>query len=310
MGPAPVSHWHSRDLLLLLILIAAPLFFIGGPDWLAPPVIRALWNQGHWLFFACLLFWWQARWKLSHPRQWLLATLAVLVLSAVIEGTQTLVGRQAGWNDVLCNVTGTWLGLFWGQPASRRVWLGRLLAAGLVLWQVKVVLAAGLGQWHQQRQFPVLGNFESRLDLPFWRGRVERVSAPVDEGRYSLLVALGGDTAIRYSGVHLKQLVGDWRGYQALALSLYNPADSTLAMTLRINDTQHDRGAGDFSDRYNGRLLLEPGWNHYRIDLSTIEQAPEQRDMNLASIERLLLFATDLEQRRWIYLDNLRLERR
>ncbi|WP_051234670.1 hypothetical protein [Marinimicrobium agarilyticum] len=310
MSQAFVLRWHTRDVLLLLVLLASPLFFIGGPDWLAPPVIRELWSQGHWLFFACLFFWWQARWTLTHPRQWLLATLAVLLVSALIEGAQTLVGRQAGWNDVLCNVTGTWLGLFWGQRAERRVWLGRVIAVGLVLWQVKVVLAVGLAQWHQQHQFPVLGDFESRWDMPFWEGRVERVPAPVAEGRYSLAFEVGGDnTASRYSGVHLKQLPGDWRGYQALALSLYNPVESPLAMTLRINDTQHDRGEGAFSDRYNGRLQLEPGWNHYRIDLQTVEQAPEQRDMNLASVERLLLFATDIEQSRWLYLDNLRLER-
>lgn len=308
MGKAVVSRWHRRDALLLLVLVASPLFFVGGPDWLAPPVVRELWSQGHWVFFACLFFWWQARWTLSHPRQWLLATLAVLIASAVIEGIQTLVGRQAGWNDVLCNVTGTWLGLFWGQPASRRVWLGRLLAAGLVLWQAKVVLAVGLAQWQQQRQFPVLSNFESRLDMPFWEGRVERVPAPVAEGRYSLAVAVGGDTPTRYSGAHLKQLEGDWRGYEVLALSLYNPDESPLAMTLRINDTQHDRGEGEFSDRYNGRLQLEPGWNRFRVDLGVIEQAPEQRAMDLASIERLMLFTTDLEQRRWIYLDDLRLE--
>ncbi|WP_347331700.1 hypothetical protein [Marinimicrobium locisalis] len=309
MGPASAaSRWRPRDALLLLVLAASPLFFIGGPDWLSPPVVRELWNQGHWLFFSCLFFWWQARWPLPHPRQWLLVTLVVLVMSAVIEGAQTLVGRQAGWNDVLCNVTGTWLGLFWGQHASRRVWMGRILAAGLVLWQVKVVLVVGLAQWQQQHQFPVLGNFESRLALPFWEGAVERVPAPVAEGQYSLAVKLGGDPNTRYSGVHLKQLVGNWRGYQALKLSLYNPDESPLALTLRINDTRHDRGEGAFKDRYNGRLLLQPGWNEFRIALRDVERAPEQRAMNMASVERLMLFASGLEHSRWIYLDNLRLE--
>jgi VanZ family protein len=301
-------RWHRRDLLLVLIAVATPLFFMGGPDWLAPPVIRTLWNQGHWMFFACLMVWWQGRWPLPHPRQWLLATLAVLVLSAVIESVQTLVGREAGWGDVLCNVAGTWLGLFWGQAATRLIWLGRWLAVGVVLWQLQVVFHVGLAQWHQQRQFPVLGNFESRLDQPFWEGRVERVSAPVAEGRYSLAVEVGGATTTRYSGVHLKQLEGDWRGYKTLKLSLYNPDDTALALTLRINDTQHDRGDGAYSDRYNGRVTLEPGWNHVEIALSVIEQAPETRRMNLASVERLLLFGTDVKQSRWIYLDDLRLE--
>ena len=142
---------ERRDWLLLPVLIASPLFFIGGPDWLSAPVIREAWGQGHWVFFACLMFWWQGRWPLRAPHQW-------------------------------------------------------------------------------------------------------------------------------------------------------------LALTLRINDATHDRNEGLFSDRYNGRLEVTPGWNHFRIPLEDIASAPETRRMNLARMIRLLLFTSGVTEPRWIYLDNLRLE--
>ncbi len=299
---------ERRDWLLIPVLIASPLFFIGGPDWLSAPVIREAWEQGHWLFFACLLFWVQGRWPLREPRQWLVLTLLVLVLSAVIEGLQTLVGRQATWQDILLNMTGTWLGLFWGQRATRWVWLGRLVSLLLVFWSLQSVVQLSLAEYRQLRQFPVLSDFESRWDLPFWEGSVLRIREPVDQGEYSLAVRLLSTQKNPYAGAHLTRLVSDWRGYQALRLSIFNPGTEMLRMTLRINDTAHDRSEGLFSDRYNGRLMVEPGWNHYRIPLADIANAPENRTMNLARVNRLLIFATGVIEPRWIYLDNLRLE--
>ncbi|ROQ18440.1 hypothetical protein EDC38_2666 [Marinimicrobium koreense] len=299
---------EHRDWLLIPVLIASPLFFIGGPDWLSAPVIREAWEQGHWVFFACLMFWWQGRWPLRAPHQWLALTLVVVVLSALIEGLQTLVDRQASWLDILLNVVGTWIGLFWGQPATRWVWSGRVIATVLVLWQLQSVLVLGMAEYRQYRQFPVLSDFESRWDVPFWEGNVQRVRQPVAQGEYSLAVRLISTDKNPYAGTHLSRLVDDWRGYQALSLSIFNPGDDSLRMTLRINDATHDRNEGLFSDRYNGRLEVASGWNHYRIPLEDIATAPETRRMNLARMIRLLIFTSGVTEPRWIYLDNLRLE--
>ncbi|MGD8174907.1 hypothetical protein [Marinimicrobium sp. ARAG 43.8] len=311
------NRWYKRDVVLLLYLPVTPLFFIGGPDWLSSPLVNALWNQGHWLFFAGVLFWWQARWPLSHPRQWLLATLVVLLVSAVIESIQSVVGRQAGWADVINNVIGTWLGLFWGQRAgapgvrNRRIaqciWVGRLLALALMLWQSASVWHTGLAQWQQYRQFPVIGNFEQASDAMFWRGRVERIRTPVDEGRYSLAVTVGGDKASRYSGVHLTYLMGDWRGYDTLRFSIFNPAEP-LAITLRINDIEHDRTDHAYDDRFNERVQLVHGWNRIRVNLRDVQRAPQNRRMNMGQIRRLLLFTTEQKASQRLYLDNVRLE--
>lgn len=295
-----------RQLGLLAVLMAAlPLFFVGGPDWVSPPLFRAAWSLGHIPFFALLLVWVQSYRSLTRPVHWLWVTLAVVVLSLVIELIQSQVGRDANWQDGLRNLIGAWLGLFWCQPGRPLVWGGRVIATGLLLWQLSGLGSELLNHHHRVQQFPVLSDFESARDLSRWTGNIERVSEPVAQGRYSLAIELGTG---RYSGVGMEALPGDWQSYQTLHFSLYNPDNDELALTLRINDVPHDRGDGLYNDRFNHRFLVQPGWNHYRIELDKVRLAPEDRPMNMARIRRLGIFATRLPEERRVYLDSVRLE--
>lgn len=290
---------------MLLLVAAFPLFFVGGPDWVSPPFYRAAWSQGHMVFFALLLFWLQALVPLKTPPRWLAISLLVILLSLAIEAIQSQVGREANWQDGLRNLIGAWFGLFWGQRANRWVWLGRLGAAVLLLWQLNGLVQTGINHWQRQESFPVLSDFESRHQLLNWGGNIERVKEPVAQGEFSLALHLGTE---RYSGGGLDHLVGDWRGYDYLSFELYHPGVEPLPLTLRINDTRHDRNDGRYEDRFNQRLWAQPGWNSYRIPLEDVRNAPEGRSMNMASIQRLGIFATELPEAQTIYLDWLRLE--
>ena len=48
---------------------------------------------------------------------------------------------------------------------------------------------------------------------------------------------------------------------------------------------------------------MEPGWNHFQISLVEVEQAPENRKMNLKDVFRLGLFATNLKEPRVLFFD-------
>jgi len=288
-----------------LLLCIAPFFFIGGPDWVSPPLYRALWGAGHMLFFALFALWLHSYWSLHRPSRWLWLTLGVVGLSLFIEITQSFIGRDGNWRDGLSNLAGTWFALFWLQPAGRRVWLLRLAATALLLWHLQSVGQAALNLMHRMQHFPVLSDFEHRRDLNQWRGDIERVREPVVQGDYSLAVQLGTEP---FSGVGLDLLLGDWRHYQILRFSLYNPDDDELPMTLRINDQQHDRHDNRYVNRFNHRLLVQPGWNHFRIDLDDVRLAPEDRDMDMARVQRLGIFATNLPESRTVYLDAMYLE--
>ncbi|MDQ2075856.1 hypothetical protein [Marinimicrobium sp. ABcell2] len=298
--------WYQRRVWLLLpLLVAFPLFFIGGPEWVAPRFYRELWSQGHMVFFAVLSLWLASVVSMHSPRRWLILSVAVLVVGVIIEGIQSQIGRTASWEDVVRNLIGTWLGLFWSLPADRRVWVGRLLASVLLLWQLSGLASHAVTHYHRIQQFPVLSNFESGHDVKAWSGQVERVTDPVREGSYSLAVHL---STKRFSGIGSYTLHRDWRGYDELVFDLYNPGDETLPINLRINDRQHEKDRPRYADRYNRRLDVQPGWNEYRISLEDVRSAPESRDMNMAEIQQFQLFVHNLEQPRTVYLDHLRLE--
>lgn len=300
-----MNHSGWRHWLLVPLFVAVPLFFVGGPDWVSPPLYRSAWSLGHIPFFALLLVWVQSHYPLPRPTHWLWVTLVVTVLSLAIELIQSQVGRDANWQDGLRNLIGAWLGLFWFNSGRPLVWCGRVIATGLLLWQLSAPGNELLNHIHRQQQFPVLSDFERTRDLKAWSGEVKRVTGPVAQGDYSLALHLGTE---HYSGAGLNALPGDWRAYRALRFSLYNPGDDELLLTLRINDQAHDRGEGLYDDRFNHWLQLQPGWNHYRIDLEQVRLAPEDRRMDMERIQRLGIFATRLPEARIVYLDALRLE--
>jgi hypothetical protein len=74
-------------------------------------------------------------------------------------------------------------------------------------------------------------------------------------------------------------------------------------MTCRIHDETHLGNGFKYTDRFNKRVFLKPGWNTVVIDLLEVERAPQNRMMDLSRIENVALFATDSPASRDIYLD-------
>ena len=88
---------------------------------------------------------------------------------------------------------------------------------------------------------------------------------------------------------------------------LFNPGQEPLTLTLRINDLAHDRGDNAYGDRFNTRLVLDPGANTFAINLDDVRNAPASRHMDMANVRRLGLFAVRLPAPRTVYLSDLRL---
>lgn len=298
-----------------LLLLAVPLFFVGGPDWVSSPLYKSVWNFGHVIFFTVLLVVIQWFRPLNHWRQWLVVTLVALLLSGVIEAIQHWIGRHASWGDVFNNLAGVWLGLFWGQSArppapSALIAGGRalsLLLLGPALW---VVLETAWAEGRLRQAFPLINGFENRHE---WQQLItnpqgvhtELSNSYYREGRHSLLVQMrAGD----YAGLRVRVCYGDWSAYQQLVFDLFNPEDRPLRLMLRLSDIYHDRGTNRYDDRFNRGLVLEPGWNSIRVDIRDIVNAPQGRTMAMDQLCNLGLFAADLPQDRVFYWDNIRLE--
>ncbi len=299
----------------LLLLLAAPLFFIGGPDWVSSQLLKNAWNFGHVLFYALLLI--VVQWFVPLPRwrHWLLVSLVALLLGAAIEVVQDLVGRHASWNDIFNNLAGVWLGLFWGQhPAAdterRQVGIGRILSLLFIAPSLWLVVEAAWSELGLRRAFPIINGFETRAERQQLFFNATRIGAEfnrdiVSQGAHSLRLELapGG-----YSGIRIRSCYGDWSSYGFFALDAFNPQSEPLRLVLRLSDVIHDRGTHSYHDRFNQTLLLQPGWNKLQFSVADINNSPKERSMKMDAICNLGIFAAGLAQPAVVYLDNIRLE--
>lgn len=313
-GSMPVSVIESQRLRVLAfagVAGVAPLLFIGGPDWASGPFYRSVWNLGHIGLFALLTLalnpW---RW-LSGWRLWLATSGIVLLLGIVIELLQSELDRQVDWRDILRNLEGVWLVLAWGPvlsrqaPSNRLSWFLAALTGLILLFELAVTGTVAARQWQVNHQLPLLYDFRQEDPSPFWTGNPSPSTLHTNNQPYSLKIELGTET---YSGVSLGNLPADWRGYGQLIITLFNPSQEQLTLTLRINDVDHDRGDNAYGDRFNTRLVLGPGFNTFTLGLDDVRNAPASRTMDMARVRRLGLFSVRLQAPRTVYLSDLRLD--
>jgi VanZ family protein len=224
----------SKVLPAIALLFALPFFFIGGPDVAASPLFHVLWDCGHIVFFALLALLLVQHFSLSSWRGWLLFTLLVFVLGGAIEVVQSHTGRNGSWQDLLRDLTGTWLGLFLIRSKQPWVYAGRLLAVGVLSVNLYWVGLTGAGFWYAHYEFPVLADFESPLSMQTMRANglrdrvlrdksgkviagenplslvkthIERSRDYASNGVYGLKIRMGNQ---RYSGVVFNQVITDW----------------------------------------------------------------------------------------------------
>ncbi|MCM0612845.1 succinyl-CoA synthetase subunit beta [Marinobacter sediminum] len=306
-----LGGWQLRVLAVVGVLFIAPLLFIGGPEWTASPLYKSAWNLGHIGLFAIFTFALQPWRRLRGWSMWLAMTTVVLLAGILIEVLQSGLNRQADWHDVLRNLIGTWLVLAWQPYLSRQpreYSQSRTLAALSALLLVVELGSTGLvaiRQFQVSHQLPMLYDFQQEDPAPFWSGRLTPSISHARNHSQSLRINLGTET---YSGVSLNNLPADWRGYKKLVITLYNPGPEALKLTLRVNDVEHDLGENAYNDRYNTRLILEPQFSTFTLDLGDIKSAPAHRSMDMDNVRRLGLFATRLSEPETVYLLELRLE--
>jgi hypothetical protein len=302
----------SRPALLLLILFAVlPLFFVPlGQDPMGP--LAQLNIFGHFIFFA-LLAWVLTRLPavagLSIFRQIALVIVAVTILGGSVELIQEYFGRTASWKDFGVNLIGALFGLlFFASGRIRLPWIMlrgvqvMVLALCLFLFSNPVITLWDMRQ--ASRQFPVLGDFETRLETGRWTsGEIDREFAR--HGQASLKVPL--ETGRKYPGTTLRRSFGDWRSFSFLAFSVHNPDSEPLFLTLSIRDHEHNRRGGEYTDRFNKSFRIDQGWNDIRVSIQDIENAPAERTLELDSLSEVVFFTTELDQPRIIHLDHVRL---
>jgi hypothetical protein len=111
----------------------------------------------------------------------------------------------------------------------------------------------------------------------------------------------------RWPGLLLEDVWPDWRAYSTLVIDLSNTDNQAFSILVRIDDRRPDP---HYRDRYNQRFELAPtSRSVIRIPVTEIESAPSSSKMDLAHIQRIVLFEDGSKPTHTFYLHSLRLER-
>lgn len=297
-------------LLLGMLIGSSLLLFTGLPEsWHYLRSVKAAWNLGHVVYFALftlLLNLWPLIARQQLWFRWLLSLSIALVLGVVIELLQYGSNRTPDPMDLIRNLLGSLLVLVFYRPFLHdvsgvvlRLWQG--MVSGLMLLLLMPLLGALTDEYRGYRQFPVLSDFSSRLELQRWKGEagIMRVkSMEHDEGH---LLKVNLSTA-HYSGTGMQYLEGDWSQYQWLNFRFYQPQVEALRLTIRIHDDRHNNA---YSDRFNQSYVLKQGWSTISIELDKVRHAPDSREMDMKHIRDVSFFSVKLMQPRTVYLDSL-----
>lgn len=221
------------------------------------------------------------------------AAFAICILLAVgTEILQYVVGRDASFIDIGRDILGTTAALCIhaaggaGFRMRRGLWLLGVVAILLAFAPLAWTTAAHI---HRRNQFPVVAQFNSKLDLAYVQIRSAlppEITVVARGAERALEVPLDGGA---WSGVELEEPYPDWSGFGRLRMTLTNPTAEALALTLRIHDAHHDN---EYEDRLNVPIELPAhATRTFSVPTPQIENAPKGRRMDLRQIANLQIFS-------------------
>lgn len=96
----------------------------------------------------------------------------------------------------------------------------------------------------------------------------------------------------------------DWSRYQGFAFNVFNPSNTSLRLTVRIDDKKETPA---YNDRYNKTFVIKPGHNMVTVPFSALKTSRTHRSLDLKNIYRFLVFMVQPEKTHTLYLDYFRL---
>ncbi len=131
------------------------------------------------------------------------------------------------------------------------------------------------------------------------------------------LFTLSGDHATRgakslkmelfpsaYPGLSIEFPAEDWRRFGEVGFDIFNPADKSLQIEVRIDDR---KDFPEYGDRYNRSFSLKQGGNRIAIPLETLTASGTSRPLDLGRICRLFIFLSHPARKTVLYVDNISL---
>ena len=303
-------------ILYLLLFVTGLLFFFAGPGYYASRSYKTVWNLGHVFYYTILSIVLLQNWNFLKNRNYpvRLFWLVVITLSTglLIEFIQIGFDRLTELGDLWRDILGSLIGwVFFDQRkeriSPRFLFILRFILMSAFMIELIPPFRSIIDEIIAKKQFPVLSSFETPFEIGRWvsESQPSRTTEVVYQGKFSCKMSL---STREYSGFSLKYFPGDWEGHDNLYFALFNPLTLPLPITCRIHDWQHIRNGEPYQDRFNKRLILDPGWNQIRISLEEVRNAPFDRRMQMTKILNLGIFATRLSDPLNLYIDEVKLK--
>lgn len=313
---------HNRKIGLLSALAVVVLIVLFGELSDNSLFWREVQNSGHTFLFAVaavliLLLLQDSSVALRRAplKRYVVAGLISLLVGVLTELGQLLIGSDSTTMDVVRDLAGivAGLGLFASIDKTLQPhWLKlrQSVKIGIVALFIGV-FAAGLfplahlsAAYVQRKQaFPVIFDLKAEWTVPFIRTKNAVVKASTAE-QIVRLVHVQFEPGI-YPGVSMIEPYPDWTLYEALTLEIYSEQAGTFDLIVRVHDEKHNHA---YSDRFNKRLRVKAGENHFSIALHDIESAPADREMDMTRISEIVLFVEKPVVPISFYLGAMRLE--
>jgi hypothetical protein len=314
---------QRHKFIVSLLFYSAVVLFVPGILFMRLPGDSMLWrefqNAGHTPLFGLvalvILFGLRVYIPAARDRPlygYLVSAVVSLGIGVMSEFGQLLTDRDPSVYDVLRDLVGIIAGLgitagidprmkpLWGklrwelQPGT--VILSCILFAASLFPLVRLAIAS----IQRNEAFPVIIDFEAGWSKPFLQLQ-HAVLGSVTENQLSQLVL----KPARYPGVSMVEPCPDWSAFESLTFVIHSTQSLPFQLVLRIHDKLHNQ---DHADRFNRTLIVRHGENRFRIPLAEIRNAPAGREMDMARITGLTLFAVDTVQPVNFYIGPLRLE--
>jgi hypothetical protein len=310
---------------IVALIIALNTFSLPGDTYL----IRAIHNAGHFPFFGILSLLLFALVSVFFDdnvgnRIWIyfMAFIFSAAIGLLHEFSQIIGPRDADiWDfgrDISGAVSFLGLRLFYDRKMRdsltgryRRI---RVLIAFMIFILISInlipIIAWGRAYVYRNRNFPLICGFESTWEEKFLNGRdaeIRRTRPPENwgngedrhVGKVTFLSAI-------YPDLEIEEPYPDWTGYDFFVFEVFMEMDSTVYLTVRIEDFYHN---DEYEDRFNRTIVVEPGFNRISIPLGEIRTAPATRNMDMSNIRSIHLFVYRPSEEYVLYFDNFRLEK-
>ena len=320
-------NFRYKTIALLAALIIIILILIFG----ALPDINLFWNEvqnsGHTFLFipitllTLLLLQDTATFFKKKSFTLYITTFFIsLLIGIAIELLQLITHGDASKIDVIRDIAGIIVGLSLYASMdtihqtyhlkSEKKKITGIIMLSFCVFTASMLPLAFLSAAYVQRAaaFPIIADLTANWIQPFLRLKNATINLPENnEIKTNLndhLARIDFKPGI-YPGISIIETSPDWSAYKTLTIMIYSELIQPFNLTLRIHDDQHNYA---YTDRFNTKLTVHNGMNHYRIPLEEIMKAPVNREMNMMRIREIILFSAQPVVKLHFYVSTMRLE--